>query len=392
MGIQDAHGNDVKTLCCSAFRRQWKTWFPHVVISKSGTDYCDTCVLWKNDPDHAVDLIAHKELAREEKKYCRRMIKETRDALSGDQQRKDLKALVADGSRSQNLGCPDIHCTFDYAQDILLPYFHEQPGQLYFLSRYKLSLFGIACETVRHTKLFVIPEGKYGTNKTTVKCPSCVVSLLYFFLEHYAPVGGTIHFHADNCPGQNKNRTVVAFMCWLVVTKRLKEVTLNFEIPGHTKNQCDAAFGTAKQSMRRGGDVDTKQVVCERLAGTERTVVDAEAERLDWRNWEQFLAQFFGEVRGIKKIFNFRFSLASNHDGEVLECHSRSSSRSAWKRFRVVSELDTIRNPALHGLSDIQDNKFALPPRGLTENRMGSLKQLKKVMRDRLSNMLPDWF
>ena len=58
-------------------------------------------------------------------------------------------------------GCGNgaVHYTFDFAQDLLLPFYVCQPGKLFFQSPFKVSLFGIACETLKRAKLFCHPRG-----------------------------------------------------------------------------------------------------------------------------------------------------------------------------------------------------------------------------------------
>jgi hypothetical protein len=51
----------------------------------------------------------------------------------------------------------------------------------------------------------------------------------------------------DNCVGENKNRTVIAF-CGMLVQKNIyQSVTLSFLIPGHTHEDIDQMFSTWSQ-------------------------------------------------------------------------------------------------------------------------------------------------
>ena len=56
--------------------------------------------------------------------------------------------------------------------------------------------------------------------------------------------------YADNCPGQNKNQTMVAYLSYLVkIIKRFPCVELYFLISGHTKFSPDRNFGPIKQEL-----------------------------------------------------------------------------------------------------------------------------------------------
>ena len=59
-------------------------------------------------------------------------------------------------------------------------------------------------------------------------------------------VVGHIIIVADNCGGQNKNKTIVRFSNWIHECGVAKKVTLLFLIKGHTKNICDRMFNFVK--------------------------------------------------------------------------------------------------------------------------------------------------
>lgn len=51
-----------------------------------------------------------------------------------------------------------MHYSFDFAQQISIPYSSQQVGATYFLAGYKIGLFGIVNEALRKFYLYVIPE------------------------------------------------------------------------------------------------------------------------------------------------------------------------------------------------------------------------------------------
>lgn len=53
------------------------------------------------------------------------------------------------------------------------------------------------------------------------------------------------------CLGQNKNRYVLAYLSWRVLTGLHREITLSMQIPGHTKCLVDAGFSYIKKLYRR---------------------------------------------------------------------------------------------------------------------------------------------
>ena len=69
---------------------------------------------------------------------------------------------------------------------------------------------------------------------------------------------------ADNCSGQNKNKAVIKFCCWLAEANFATKVTLLFLIKGHTKNDCDREFNLLKEGQD-GEDIWTADELDEAL-------------------------------------------------------------------------------------------------------------------------------
>uniref|UniRef100_A0A1X7VGP1 Uncharacterized protein n=1 Tax=Amphimedon queenslandica TaxID=400682 RepID=A0A1X7VGP1_AMPQE len=74
----------------------------------------------------------------------------------------------------------------EYYKDVHYPSSPLQACPIYFLTPRKYGIFGVCCEA--------IPQQYHGLNSVN------------------------IHFHADNCTGQNKNNTVIQYLLWRVVT------------------------------------------------------------------------------------------------------------------------------------------------------------------------------
>ena len=94
----------------------------------------------------------------------------------------------------------------------------NQFSEGYYYSLIDVNCFGIADEMGDNSNLlnafyYFEQAGKKGGNN--------VVSLVYKFLKmkgllnKEGPIG-EITFNFDNCAGQNKNRIVLSFFCWLV--------------------------------------------------------------------------------------------------------------------------------------------------------------------------------
>ena len=70
--------------------------------------------------------------------------------------------------------------------------------------------------------------------------------MLHHYLAEHSRNEPRLHFHADNCVGQNKNKTVLAYFMWCTIVGLSEEVTLSFMRVEHTQRVVDACFGLLK--------------------------------------------------------------------------------------------------------------------------------------------------
>ena len=100
---------------------------------------------------------------------------------------------------------------------------------------------------------------------------------------------------ADNCPGQNKNNTVIKYFQWLVEAGCTLKATLLFLIKGHTKNICDRHFNLLKNALRNKNIYDEKGLDA---ALTEKNKKYISLMRLEygtdkWRDFSKFLDEYY---------------------------------------------------------------------------------------------------
>ena len=93
------------------------------------------------------------------------------------------------------------HYSFDYFQQVHIPWDPDQVGALYFLTPYKIGLFGVMCEPLSKMALFIIPEGS-----ATGKGSNQVISMLHYYFQNLGLGETEAILNADNCVGQNKNQ------------------------------------------------------------------------------------------------------------------------------------------------------------------------------------------
>ena len=242
-----------------------------------------------------------------------------------------------------------------------IPYHARQPGPVYFKVLFRVNDFGIVNEAAKEQVHHLFHEGQtIAVDNGKNHGPNCVVSMLHHYLATHDHAS-ELHGHCDNCCGQNKNKTVLAYLCWRVLVGLEDDIKLSFMAVGHTRCSVDGGFGTAKQKFR-ASDCDTVSQLA--------TVINASAASnkaelccWEWRDWDTFLADKFKKVVGITKYYHFHFS--KTFPGIVKMAKEVDSAD-------VVS-LQLLRNPGQQLSADVLPS--VLPRAGLSEQRRKYLEE-----------------
>ena len=215
--------------------------------------------------------------------------------------------------RPANTAPISAHYSFDMAQQVFYPNDPLQPGPLYFLTPRKCAIFGVCCESIPRQVNYLIDEAV-----DMGKGSNAIVSMLHHFFAHHGLGEKTVHLHADNCGGQNKNATMVQYLLWRVMTGQHTEITLSFMIPGRTctKFSPDWCFGLLKKRYRRtkvGSLTDLVTVVNESASVNvaQPTGREDRSPIVTTYDWQEYFSTFCTKVKGIKKLHHLRFDSAS---------------------------------------------------------------------------------
>ena len=243
--------NDCKLVGYHSFIRIWKAALPNIVIQLPRTDLCLTCQqdtvkisqLANMDEVTRTERIQksldHLNLVKQERQVYVDTIEKCKQILSWH----PTKLL---GSLPQGQFTGSAHISFDFAQQVHVPNLPDQPGPLYFLTPYKIGIFGINNEAVGRQINYVIPE-----SIATGKGPNAIASMLHHYLENFSLGESILYIHADNCVGQNKNNVIMHYLCWRILSGLNKYIRIMFMPVGHTKFSPDGGFGLIKSKFRR---------------------------------------------------------------------------------------------------------------------------------------------
>lgn len=356
----------------STFKVIWRRHANDIQIMKPRTDVCASCDKLRE----GVRLSKTEEGTREAMEKLAAHINEA------DDERGFYKSIV-EKMRQELEDTPEgcvpghTHITFDYAQQLELPHHTRQVGPIYFKSRFKMQLFGI-CNEARNTQHnFLFHEGEcIGLDGAKAHGPNAVVSMLHYQFENFVKEK-IVYMHANNCVGQNKNKTVIAYLCWRVLCGLSEELTLSFMRVGHTRCSVDAKFGRLKQSFRKS-DVDS-------VADVVTAVAESCAANIplrycwQWRAWDEFLFTHFLPVKGICKYQHFH--VVKSQPGVVVV--KRSCTAAEETTIPLLRPSSTASMVTSSGLPPI------LPPGGISAARR---TYLEKQIKEHLSqDATPPW-
>ena len=152
--------------------------------------------------------------------------------------------------------------SFDYCQQVSLPYSSQQCGTFYFKTSHKVQVFGMCCEPLSHQVFFLNQEAEQV---------------------------------ADNCVGQNKNTTMLWYLAWRVVTGQHDRIQLH--------------LGLFKKYYCRKDHADNMADLtnCVRQCGQNVTCVLQLCKDWQFYDWNAFLGQWFGPLVGFGRYHTFVF-------------------------------------------------------------------------------------
>ena len=273
-----------------AFRAIWLRCVPHIKFMTPRTDVCHYCEDFRVGIVAAVTESDKTKLAHDFQKHVEEAQKEREYYLT----------CIRRAEESTALGTPQYcHYTFDFAQVLQVPYHARQVGPLYFKIPLKVQLFGVCNDASKLQVNYLFEESQsIGVNGAKAHGPNAVISMLHHYFEVHAFHEPVCQLHADNCVGQNKNRFVLAYLAWRVITGLHQDITLSFMRVGHTRCLVDGNFGLIKQCYR-SADVDTVAQLSQVVSKSSQTNTP-QMFPWEWREWDQMLSQLFGVVRGIR--------------------------------------------------------------------------------------------
>lgn len=139
---------------------------------------------------------------------------------------------------------------FDYMSNLPLPHI---PVQEIFYYR-QLWVYEFCIHNLKSGEAYFYSYHEGLAKKGPNEVCTC---LLHCIMENLSSDVKQLYLFADNCPGQNKNHTVLRFL--LTMTHLIPEIHYCFPVRGHSFNACDRDFGVAKRKIKREDRIYTPE-------------------------------------------------------------------------------------------------------------------------------------
>lgn len=264
---------------------------------------------------------------------------------------------------------------FDFMQNAHLPIIPVQ--DLFYLTQLTVNIFGIHDLESGKSQFYIYHEG------TANKGPDEVASFLWNYINTQidTSVIKKLRLFCDNCPGQNKNHTIIRMCTALVETGKFENIELFYPMRGHSFMPCDRDFGVIKRRLKKYDRIYdlhkyTKIIVKSSSAKKFSVTEVATEDILNFKDWwpEHYKKMVSSEDR-IKKKFGIsefhHFTFDEKKPGAVVaSVHINSFDQYVFKLTLTKNKKRQVKLPTKKAYptgkvpileSKIKDIKAVLP-------------------------------
>lgn len=187
-------------------------------------------------------------------------------------------------STEQSKGNEDVlGICFDFMQNLQLPQIPVQ--EIFYLRQLTVNVFGIHNLKTGNAVFYVYHEG------LGRKGPNEVCSFILDYIEEFVPENiRVLQLFCDNCPGQNKNHTLIRMCRALVDSGRFAKVENFFPMRGHSFLPCDRDFGVIKRKLKKTDRIYSvyeyvEQIILSSQKGNFVVKLVEASDILDFKTW-----------------------------------------------------------------------------------------------------------
>lgn len=150
-----------------------------------------------------------------------------------------------------------FYISYVYFQ-IHIPSNQQDPGPMYFLDLYKVSIFGVVNETCNRQCRYVIPEAVIFPKSQAVNAMVCY---LHHYFQEFTAGEAELDLHAYNCTPQTKNNCLMQYLAWRIGQELNTKITLTFVSANLSKLDPKYKFGLFKSKLQQSATSCLNDVV-----------------------------------------------------------------------------------------------------------------------------------
>ena len=176
----------------------------------------------------------------------------------------------------------------------------------------------------------------------TGKGGNTIISLIHHYLAVHGLGEKKVHFHCDNCTGQNKNRFLMFYMMYRILMGLHDEIQVSFLPVGHTKFSPDWCFGLLKRHFKRskvGCLDDLVRVVNESATPNVAQLVGSQSGDVIVKmyNWSSYFDDktIKTSLKGITQMHHFKFT--KTKPGKVMVRNTTTDSEREITLLKDIS-------------------------------------------------------
>jgi hypothetical protein len=265
--------------------------------------------------------------------------------------------------------------TFDFKQNIAIPYDPIQPSCYFYNSKRSCNVFGVCHEGRDEIDIYLYDE------LNGAKTADQIISMLELSIKNIPP--SSYNHMMDNCSGQNKNHYLVAYAIYLTQVRKIcTSLRMKYLVVGHTHNNVDRCFASLENVWRK------QQIhyhfdalnAAKNLSGM--NVKEMEG----FYYYREVINNVFTDLKGIKKAFEICILLNDplgtvHYTTKTLAC-SVFPCKKSYEKEKVMVKNDV----SLEKITLIMRNVRKVEKETLSLNKIKSLRDyyLKGVVRKEL--------
>ncbi len=300
------------------FLRVWQDELSYIVFNNPKSDLCIQCEDFKKKLNQVAAILDEEKEAKQAKIYQNaidhinhakkeRMYYRAYALLASKNYRK-IQSRESSPCKANSIDTM-MHYSWDFAQQFHYPFEDQQVGPIYFKTPRRAQLFGDCGEGIPKQVNYLIDEADF-----LAKDANTVISLLDHFFENHGLGEKSVYLTADNCTGQNKNNALIQYLMYRVLMGLHDNIELSFLVVGHTKFSPDGYFGLIRNRYRRS-QVYTYDQLASTIEqsspnghNTCQTYCGSGQSPIIYRNWTDWLAQYFKAIPGITSYHHFKIN------------------------------------------------------------------------------------